>query len=104
MQGHFTNHSLWATETTTLFDTGIPEAVVQKRTGHRSLEFLRTYEWVTPAQEQAAAPVLAPVVPVTSAVTPVTSSELPVTSTCTTSLTYEQFLDSLPAELFNSEF
>jgi integrase len=62
--GNFTNHSLCAICTTTLFDAGIPEAIIQKRTGHRSLKALRTYERVTPAQEQVVAGVLGPVVPV----------------------------------------
>ena len=97
-KGNFTNHSLCATGTTTLFDAGIPEAVIQKRTGHRSLEALRTYERVTPAQEKVVAGVLAPVVPVTTAVTLATSS----TSTCTPSpSTDEMFLDNLPAEFFD---
>ena len=79
--------SLRATGATTRFDAGTPEAVIQKRTGHRSLEALRTYKRVIPAQEQVVASVLAPVVPVTTAVTLVTPSELPVTSTCTSSPT-----------------
>ena len=40
IEGHFTNHSLRAT---TLFDTGVPESVIQKHTGHKSLDALRTY-------------------------------------------------------------
>ena len=77
------NHSLHATGATTLFDAGIPEAVKPDK----SLEALRTYKCVIPAQEQVVASVLAPVAPVTTPVTLVTSSELPVTSTCTSSPT-----------------
>ena len=33
-----------------LFDAGIPEAVIQKRTGHKSVKALRCYERTTPAQ------------------------------------------------------
>ena len=85
--GNFTNHSPRATGTTTLFDAGIPEAIIQKRTCHRSLEALHTYKHVTPAQEQVVAGVLAPVVPVTTALT--------LTSTAD-----EMFVNKLPAKLF----
>ena len=56
--GNFTNHSLRATGTTALFDSGTPEAIIQKRTGHRSLTALRMYKRVTPKQELAVAEVL----------------------------------------------
>ena len=36
ISGNFTNHSLRVTGTTMLFDSGTPEAIIQKRTGHRS--------------------------------------------------------------------
>ena len=36
--GNFTNHSLRATGATTLFDAGVPEAIRQKRTGHKSID------------------------------------------------------------------
>ena len=49
--GNFTNHSLRGTGTTMLFDSGTPEAIVQKHTGHRSLSALRMYERVTPQQQ-----------------------------------------------------
>ena len=48
MEGNFTNHSLRAIEATLLFDAGVPEMIIQKRTGHKSLDALRTYERVTP--------------------------------------------------------
>ena len=51
--GNFTNHSLRATGTTTLFDAGVPEALIQKRSGHRSSKALRVYERVTPEQNLA---------------------------------------------------
>ena len=51
----FTNR---ATGTTTLFDAGVPESVIQKRTGHKSLDGLRTHERVTQSQEQAVAKIL----------------------------------------------
>ena len=44
IDGHFTNHSLRATRASELFATGVPEALIQKRTGHCSVESLRLYE------------------------------------------------------------
>ena len=38
------NHSLRATSATQMFDMGVPEKIIQERTGHKSLEALRTYE------------------------------------------------------------
>ena len=49
----FTNHSLGATGTTLLFDAGVPEALIQKRSGHSSSKVLRMYERVTPDQDLA---------------------------------------------------
>ena len=48
--GNFTNHSLRATGATLLFNASVPESIIHKRTGHKSLDTLRTYERVTPAQ------------------------------------------------------
>ena len=50
-----TNHSLRATSTTLMFKGGVPEKVIQERTGHRSLEGLRKYEHTSPEQHIAAA-------------------------------------------------
>ena len=47
LKGNFTNHSLRATGATTLFDAGVPEAIIQKRTGHKSVDSLRFYERTT---------------------------------------------------------
>ena len=99
VEGNFTNHSLRATGTTTLFDAGVPESIIQKRTGHRSLDALRTYERVTPSQELAVAKVLAPAMPATSAETPVASTSTPMMSRA---FADEVFLDNLPVELFTS--
>ena len=44
IDGHFTNHSLRMTGTSELFAAGVPEALIQKCVGHRSLESLRLYE------------------------------------------------------------
>ena len=39
-----TNHSLRATSVTDMYKAGAPEKLIQERTGHRSIEALRTYE------------------------------------------------------------
>ena len=41
-----------------LFDTGIPEAVIQKRTGHKSVDALRCYEQITMSQNEQVSSVL----------------------------------------------
>ena len=51
VEGNFTNYSLRAIGAMLLFDAGVPEMIVQKRTGHKSLDALRTYERITPRQE-----------------------------------------------------
>ena len=58
MEGNFTNHSLRAIGATLLFDAGVLEMIIQKRTGHKSLDALRTYERVTPRQELEVAQIL----------------------------------------------
>lgn len=50
IEGNKTNHSLRATGATALFESGIPEKVIQERTGHRSVEALRTYEHISEKQ------------------------------------------------------
>ena len=52
------NHSLRATGTTTLFDAGVPEALIQKRSGHKSSKALRVYERITPEQDLAVSKIL----------------------------------------------
>ena len=48
--GKKTNHSLRVAGASSLFAAGIPERVIQQRTGHRSLDGLRTYKRVTEDQ------------------------------------------------------
>ena len=60
IEGRFTNHSLRATGTTALFDAGVSEAVIQKRTGHKSISALRQYERITTTQNQLVASILQP--------------------------------------------
>lgn len=89
---YFTNYSLRATGTTALFDAGIPECIIQKRTGHKSLDSLRTYQRVTLSQEHAVAQILSPT----------TATDVPATPTASkaTMHTDEVFIDNLPLELF----
>ena len=56
----FTNHSLRATGATALFDTGVSEVVVQKCTGHKSINALHQYKRVTTTQNQLVANILQP--------------------------------------------
>ena len=38
------NHSLQITGASVLFDAGVPERIIQSRTGHRSLDALQVYD------------------------------------------------------------
>ena len=58
IKGQKTNHSLRVSGTTSLFAAGVPERVIQSRTGHSSLEALRKYERVTIDQEKAVSKIL----------------------------------------------
>ncbi len=53
IQGSKTNHSLRATAATQMFQQGVPEKLIQERTGHRSLEGLRSYERLCESQHRA---------------------------------------------------
>ena len=44
IDGYFTNHSLWVTATTRLYNAQVDEASIMERTGHRSLNGVRTYK------------------------------------------------------------
>ena len=50
ISGCKTNHSLRATAATQMFQQDVPEKLIQERTGHRSLEGLRLYEWLCEPQ------------------------------------------------------
>ena len=56
--GRHTNHSLRATGATELYTAGVPEKIIQERTGHRSIESLRTYEHTSEKQQLAVSKVL----------------------------------------------
>ena len=53
-----TNHSLRVTGASDLFQAGVPEKIIQERTGHRSVEALRTYERTTTMQHMVVSKVL----------------------------------------------
>ena len=53
-----TNHSLRATGASSLFQAGIPEKIIQERTGHRSIKALRMYERTTTSQHVAVSNIL----------------------------------------------
>ena len=53
-----TNHSLRATGATELFRAGVPEKIIQQRTGHMSLKGLHIYERTTIDQHKAGCDIL----------------------------------------------
>ena len=53
-----TNHSLPAIGASSLFQTNVPERIIQKTTGHKSIEALHTYERVSDDQYRAISNVL----------------------------------------------
>ena len=48
-----TNHSLHATGATRLFESSVPEKLIQEHTGHRSLDSLRLYERTSTSQQKS---------------------------------------------------
>ena len=58
IQGRHTNHSLRATGATALHTAGVPEKIIQERTGHRSVECLRMYEHTSDKQQHAVSNIL----------------------------------------------
>ena len=57
--GKKSNHSLRATGATELYQAGVPEKVIQERTGHLSLAGLRQYERTSEKQHESVSQVLA---------------------------------------------
>lgn len=55
----YTNHCLRATAMTCMFNQGVPENVIAEKSGHRSLDGLRSYEHPSRDLEQAASNVIA---------------------------------------------
>ena len=60
IDGHKNNHSLRATGATQLYHAGVPEKIIQQRTGHHSLESLRVYERTSVQQNRAVMNILLP--------------------------------------------
>ena len=58
------NHSLGATGASALFRSGVPETIIQKTTGHRSLKALHQYERDSTVQHEAVSKVLMSSTPV----------------------------------------
>ena len=56
--GFKTNHSLRATSTTRLYESGIDEQLVTERTGHRSLDGVSSYKRTTDSQREAVSDIL----------------------------------------------
>ena len=53
-----TNHSLRATGATALLQSNMPEKIIQKTTGHSSIEALSTYVWTSEEQHVAVSKVM----------------------------------------------
>ena len=58
LSGNKTNHSLRATGATHMYESGVPEKLIQERTGHHSLEALRSYERSNAGQHQTVSAIL----------------------------------------------
>ena len=56
--GRHSNHCLRATGATQLYTAGVPEKIIQERTGHRSVECLRSYERTNEKQQHAVSRIL----------------------------------------------
>ena len=58
LSGNKTNHSLRATGATHMYESGVPEKLIQERTGHHSLEALQSYERSNAGQHQTVSAIL----------------------------------------------
>lgn len=58
IEGHKTNHSLRATAATRLYQSGVDEQQIMERTGHRSLEGVRSYKRTSRQQREALSDIL----------------------------------------------
>lgn len=58
IKGYKTNHSLRATTATRLYQSGVEEQLVMERTGHRSLEGVRSYKRTSEQQREALSDIL----------------------------------------------
>ncbi len=58
ISGYKTNHSLRATTATRLYHAGVDEQLVMERTGHRSLEGVRSYKRTSVPQQEGLSDIL----------------------------------------------
>ena len=58
LEGEKSNHSLRVAGATSLYKAGLPEKLIQQRTCHRCLQFLRQYERISTNQEAAVSQIL----------------------------------------------
>ena len=58
VKGEKTNHSLRVAGASALFEAGVPERVIQGRTGHKSIDALRVYERVGVEQQEQVSKIL----------------------------------------------
>jgi hypothetical protein len=58
IDGYKTNHSLRATAATRLYQSGVDEQLVMERTGHRSIEGIRSYKRTSDTQREALSDIL----------------------------------------------
>ena len=56
---HFTNHCLRATAVTRMYNQGVPEKLISEKSGHRTLEGLRSYEQSSVEMSKAAGEIIA---------------------------------------------
>ena len=58
IEGYKTNHSLRATSTSRLYQSGVDEQLVMERSGHRSIEGVRSYKRTSDEQRRALSDIL----------------------------------------------
>ena len=58
IQGYHTNHSLRATTVTRLFQAGVDEQLIMEKTGHTSLDAVRSYKRTSSTQQQCLSDIL----------------------------------------------
>ena len=56
--GYETNHSLRATATSRLYQAGVDEQLVMERTGHHSIQGVRSYKRTSDVQQQCLSDIL----------------------------------------------
>ena len=56
--GHYTNYSLGCSCATRLYDSGVPEQLIQETTGHRSSDGVKAYKCTVSALKREASEIL----------------------------------------------